>query len=602
MVKGAGGGAGGGGGEVNTASNVGTGDGWFKGKVALDLEFKTIIGETNKVVIANNVNDLTVTLGNLVVTTDKDNDFGAHFFDLDNLVTPANPTAGTRRVFVDSVTGELSVRTSAATTVSLEAGGGGEANTASNVGTGAGWFKQKVVADLEFKTILGETNKVVVTSNVNDLTVTLGTNVLVIDASKTMNAGTKLTMAAAAAGGAGFRLLTGVDPTVPVQGDLWLVGDDLKIRGAATTRIFVDTARAQTLGLKTLDSTCIIQAGAYDANSIDLTTDVTGLLPNGNLANLPALGTLPASPRQTAIVTAEISDDQVTFAKTQNIATDRILGRETALSGDIEELTLNVTLELTATSIRRAALTGDITAPAGSNATTLAANVVGDAEIVAHTSTKITIIAKGQLNASIVYENEANTWGAFNQNIASGGKWQEAGKSISPIGLHDIYLAAGTFDEVTSNAIAVRTVDAGADRKVLRFMSFLNGAVQFGTSMQQLPRNYDNGTITAIIHWTSQVEGAGTVEFDISAAALGDGQDYSTVVFGTPITVTDTQTTINQEQLTPRSAAITIGNTPADNKMIVLKVQRDGVTDTFPQPVQFLGITIEISIDEAVAP
>ena len=38
--------------------------------------------------------------------------------------TPANPASGTRRVFTDSGTGELSVRTSGGTTVSLESGGG----------------------------------------------------------------------------------------------------------------------------------------------------------------------------------------------------------------------------------------------------------------------------------------------------------------------------------------------------------------------------------------------------------------------------------------------------------------------------------------------
>lgn len=167
-------------------------------------------------------------------------------------------------------------------------------------------------------------------------------------------------------------------------------------------------------------------------------------------------------------------------------------------------------------------------------------------------------------------------------------------------GLHDIYLAAGAFDEVTASAVSTRIVDAGVDRKVLRFMSFLNGAVEFGTIMFQMPRNYDNGTITVVVHWTSAVEGSGTVEWDISAAAIGDGEDYSTVVFGTAITVTDTQLTINQEQLTPRSAAITIGNTPADNDMIVLKIQRDGVTDTFAQPAEFLGISIEVNTTGSV--
>lgn len=50
---------GGGTGEINTGSNVGTGDGVFKQKTGVDLEFKTLIGGTN-VTITNNANDLTI--------------------------------------------------------------------------------------------------------------------------------------------------------------------------------------------------------------------------------------------------------------------------------------------------------------------------------------------------------------------------------------------------------------------------------------------------------------------------------------------------------------------------------------------------------------
>lgn len=45
--------------------------------------------------------------------------------DLPSQSAPSNPAAGTRRLFTDSGTGELSVRTSGGTTVSLETGGGG---------------------------------------------------------------------------------------------------------------------------------------------------------------------------------------------------------------------------------------------------------------------------------------------------------------------------------------------------------------------------------------------------------------------------------------------------------------------------------------------
>lgn len=54
-------------------------------------------------------------------------DFGAFYSDMSNMVAPSNPAAGTRRVFVNTVTGEISVRTSAGTTVSLEQAGAGDA-------------------------------------------------------------------------------------------------------------------------------------------------------------------------------------------------------------------------------------------------------------------------------------------------------------------------------------------------------------------------------------------------------------------------------------------------------------------------------------------
>lgn len=51
-------------GESNTASNVGLGDGWFKQKVGVDLEFLSILSE-NGIIITNNTNDLTLGLSNV---------------------------------------------------------------------------------------------------------------------------------------------------------------------------------------------------------------------------------------------------------------------------------------------------------------------------------------------------------------------------------------------------------------------------------------------------------------------------------------------------------------------------------------------------------
>lgn len=78
----------------------------------------------------------------------------------------------------------------------------------------------------------------------------------------------------------------------------------------------------------------------------------------------------------TGSVTATITNDAVTFAKFQNINTDRLLGRDTAGSGDMEELTVGGGIEFTGTGIQTSAFTGDVTKIAGGTATTIANDAV----------------------------------------------------------------------------------------------------------------------------------------------------------------------------------------------------------------------------------
>lgn len=81
------------------------------------------------------------------------------------------------------------------------------------------------------------------------------------------------------------------------------------------------------------------------------------------------------------VATAGIANNAVTFGKIQTVATDSLLGRDTTGTGDVENITLNATLSMDgAGNLQRAALTGDVTASAGSNATTIATNVVSDAK------------------------------------------------------------------------------------------------------------------------------------------------------------------------------------------------------------------------------
>ncbi len=199
----------------------------------------------------------------------------------------------------------------------------------------------------------------------------------------------------------------------------------------------------------------------------------------------------------------------------------------------------------------------------------------------------------------------ANVWGTINQNIAATGKWQEGGINISPIGLHDQYLDAGGFIPVDAEALSTRAIGTGINQKGVVFIPFLTAVTTFATIKFKLPRLWNNGTITAVINWTSQTEGAGDVIWGVSGVAVADGDDLAAVAtdYGTEITVTDTQTTIEFSQDSPRTAAITLGNIPADADTLYLKVQRRGADggDTFPQEAQLLGVYIDLTTDAAVS-
>lgn len=103
---------------------------------------------------------------------------------------------------------------------------------------------------------------------------------------------------------------------------------------------------------------------------------------SGTAASLTA-GTVTTNANLTGDVTSSgnattIGAGKVTLAMMANIATARLIGRATAATGVPEALTLGTGLEFSGTALQRSAQTGDVTSPAGSNVTTLAAGNAGN--------------------------------------------------------------------------------------------------------------------------------------------------------------------------------------------------------------------------------
>jgi len=185
-------------------------------------------------------------------------------------------------------------------------GGGGEANTSSNSGAGAGLAQAKVGVNLPFKSLIGELNKIVIAANANDLTFTIGTDIVNLIAAQSLSNKTLVSPIIA-------NFINANHNHQAAAGGGTLVAAALSDFAAAVTA--VAAVVANTAKISYTDAAAVALNTAKLTNAVH-TGDATG---GGALT---------------------IAPDAVTYAKMQNVvANNRILGNIAGAGGIVTELT-----------------------------------------------------------------------------------------------------------------------------------------------------------------------------------------------------------------------------------------------------------------------
>lgn len=138
-----------------------------------------------------------------------------------------------------------------------------------------------------------------------------------------------------------------------------------------TSNTTLDASTLNLLGTPSVDVTGSVDGGSLTlgANSVNNAAIIDGAVSTSKIANLAITEALIAATavsngklatdavstikiQDSAVTTAKINNDAVTYDKLQNVSTNnRILGRATAGSGNVEELTIGTNLSISGTTL-----------------------------------------------------------------------------------------------------------------------------------------------------------------------------------------------------------------------------------------------------------
>ena len=186
----------------------------------------------------------------------------------------------------------------------------------------------------------------------------------------------------------------------------------------------------------------------------------------------------------------------------------------------------------------------------------------------------------------------ANKFNHRGSGVASIGTVKQAGKET-------MWIPASAMYGATTNGADAQQVETTATRPDMKVLDFDAGTDEFAQFSVAFPKSWNEGTITYQVFWTPASTNTGDCIFGLQGVACGDS-DTIDVVYGTAITVTDAGIgTVEDQQVTAESSAVTIAGSPAVDQQTFFQLYRDADAggDTFSADARVLGIKLFFTTD-----
>jgi hypothetical protein len=269
----------------------------------------------------------------------------------------------------------------------------------------------------------------------------------------------------------------------------------------------------------------------------------------------------------------EIAKEEWNEEHTLTAATNTLLGRSTAGTGAVEEITC--------TAAGRAILDD---ADAAAQRTTLGLGT-GD-------SPQFTAVNIGNASDTTVTRVSAGRIAVEGVNVAL---------ETDVEGKQTIWVPAAAIYSRTTTGASIGTIETTTNKIILRTLDFDTATQEFAQFAIQMPKSWNESTLICQFIWSHPATTTNFgVAWEIQAVAFAD-DDAADTAFGTAVTVTDTGGTTNDIYISAESSAMTVAGTPAAQEYVVFQVRRApaNASDTLAVDARLHGVKIHYTTDAA---